>query len=96
MFDQKDFNTLGKKKKNNFFSIFYFTLFYFFFIFFIFLFFQKGISVDDLIDGFLQSVMSLVAIDQLASKIQNKDGSFNFDLYYSLNKDKKFMTEFKL
>eukprot|EP01091_Cochliopodium_minus_P004153 TRINITY_DN14068_c0_g1_i1.p1 TRINITY_DN14068_c0_g1~~TRINITY_DN14068_c0_g1_i1.p1 ORF type:complete len:512 (-),score=136.97 TRINITY_DN14068_c0_g1_i1:56-1591(-) len=55
-----------------------------------------GISVDDLIDGFLQSVMSMVAIDELAYKIQKGTNShFDVELFSSLNKNKKFLNEFK-
>jgi len=52
-----------------------------------------GIGVDDLIDAFIQTVMSTVAIDDLATKLQPEDKPFDFELFRSLNKDKALLKE---
>merc|ERR1712100_937849 len=44
---------------------------------------QLGISVDTLIDGFIQTVLSVTAIDNMAENLV-ADGSFNADLFTSL------------
>jgi len=57
---------------------------------------QLGISVDTLIDGFIQTVLSVVAIDKMASNLVSDDGVFNVDLFTSLNKDEGLIKELKL
>jgi len=56
---------------------------------------QLGISVDTLIDGFIQTVLSVTAIDNMAENLV-ADGSFNADLFTSLNKDEGLLKELKL
>lgn len=57
---------------------------------------QLGISVDTLIDGFIQTVLSVIAIDNMARNLVKEDGSFNADLFTSLNKDEGLLKELKL
>ena len=57
---------------------------------------QLGISVDTLIDGFIQTVLSVIAIDNMAGNLIGEDGSFNTDLFTSLNKDEGLLKELKL
>jgi len=54
---------------------------------------KLGLGVDDLIMGYLQTVFSVVAIDQLACRLM-REGKFNFDLFDSLNKDPGLVAEF--
>ena len=52
-----------------------------------------GVSLDDLIEAFLQTVFSVVAIDKFACHLMNKRGKFNQKLFQSLNKDKVLIQE---
>jgi hypothetical protein len=54
-----------------------------------------GLSVDTLIDAFVQTVLSVIAIDKMASNLIREDGSFNADLFTSLNKDEGLFKELK-
>jgi len=53
---------------------------------------RLGISIDDLIDGFIQTVLAATAIDQMAKRMI-KQNSFDADLFQSLNKDPSFINE---
>lgn len=53
---------------------------------------KLGISMDDLIDGFIQTVLSSTAIDQMCQRLL-KNGTFDKDLFSSLNKDPSFVEE---
>lgn len=58
---------------------------------------QLGISVDTLIDGYIQTVLSVIAIDNMASNLVSPDtGVFNIDLFTSLNRDEGLIGELKL
>mmetsp|Transcript_10859 Transcript_10859/g.17111 ORF Transcript_10859/g.17111 Transcript_10859/m.17111 type:complete len:145 (-) Transcript_10859:9-443(-) len=57
---------------------------------------QLGISVDTLIDGFLQTVLSVMAIDKMAGNLIAEDGSFNTELFTSLNKDEGLLKELRI
>ena len=52
---------------------------------------KLGVGLDDLIDSFIQTVCSTVAIDSLASKLVSGESGaqqvFNRELFESLNKD---------
>lgn len=52
-----------------------------------------GLGLDDLITGFFQTVLCTVAIDKLACKLTNPDGTFNFDMFQELNDDPILMSE---
>lgn len=54
---------------------------------------KLGISVDDLIDAFMQSVFATAAIDNLAQRLQAEDSAFDFDLFRSLNNDSALLNE---
>jgi hypothetical protein len=60
---------------------------------------QLGFGIDDLIDAYIQTVLSVVAIDKLAQKLmkdQNIDGSectFDYDLFEALNPDPALLDE---
>lgn len=53
---------------------------------------KLGLSVDDLVDGFIQCVMASTAIDQMCKRLLKKD-NFDKELFSSLNKDPGFMSE---
>ena len=56
-----------------------------------------GIGVDDLIDGYIQTVLSVVAIDKMCKRLfkVESDGSKTFDLelFEDLNPDKALLDE---
>ena len=52
-----------------------------------------GIGIDDLIDAFLQTVLSVIAIDKLASSLVTRKGKFKKKLYRSLNDDPVLLDE---
>lgn len=48
---------------------------------------KLGIGLDDLIEAYIQTVLSTVAIDQMAQTLMNKQGKFRMRLFKSLNND---------
>lgn len=53
-----------------------------------------GLGIDDLIDGYVQTVLSVLAIDDLAEKLLPSDGDeFNMDLFASINQDDTLLKE---
>ncbi|KAJ3355176.1 hypothetical protein HDU91_005695 [Kappamyces sp. JEL0680] len=58
-----------------------------------------GIGIDDLIDAYIQTVLSVVAIDKLATRLMKDDGkdgvagSFDYELYEALNPDPALLHE---
>lgn len=54
---------------------------------------QLGIGLDDLIEAYIQSVLSMIAIDKMASNLVSKTGKFRFNLFESLNNDTVLMEE---
>ena len=57
---------------------------------------RLGISVDDLIEGYIQSILSTIAIDKMASMLINAKGRFKQRLFRSLNDDPALVDEIKL
>jgi len=53
---------------------------------------QLGLGIDDLIDAYIQTVLSAIAIDKMAKKIFSAEG-FNKDLFFSLNADSGLLDE---
>jgi len=53
---------------------------------------RLGISLDDLIDSFIQTVLASTAIDQMCKRLL-KNGTFEHELFASLNKDPHFIDE---
>lgn len=47
---------------------------------------KLGLAIDDLVDAFVQCVLATTAIDRMAQRLMAK-GTFDFDLYNSLNAD---------
>ncbi len=54
---------------------------------------RLGFGLDDLIESYLQTVMCLVAIDQMAVGLINTKGKFRKKLFQSINPDRRFHEE---
>lgn len=57
---------------------------------------RLGIGLDDLIEAYIQTVLSMVAIDKMAKTLVNKQGKFRMRLFKSLNDDPSLIEEIKL
>ncbi len=54
---------------------------------------RLGIGMDDLIDSYVQTVMSISAIDQMAQELINSKGRFRRKLFLSMNPDETLAQE---
>ncbi|MDA3846078.1 MAG: hypothetical protein PF505_05950 [Vallitaleaceae bacterium] len=54
---------------------------------------QFGLSLDHLIDGYIQSVLSTIAIDKLACQLNTTKKTLRQKLFMSLNGDPTLMAE---
>jgi hypothetical protein len=54
---------------------------------------KLGIGMDDLIEAYIQTVLSTIAIDQMAQTLYNKQGKFRMRLFKSLNDDEALIRE---
>lgn len=54
---------------------------------------KLGIGIDDLIEAFIQTVLSMIAIDNMAQNLVNSKGRFRRKLFNSLNNDQSLMSE---
>jgi len=56
-----------------------------------------GIGIDDLIDAYVQTVLSVIAIDKMAQHLMkskdDKEPEFNADLFAALNPDPALINE---
>ena len=52
-----------------------------------------GVGIDDLIEAYIQTVLSIVAIDKMAQNLLNKKGQFRKKLFKSLNNDDTLIEE---
>ena len=57
---------------------------------------KLGVGIDDLIEAYIQTVLSMVAIDKMGQTLVNKQGKFRMRLFKSLNNDKSLLDEIKL
>ena len=55
-----------------------------------------GIGVDDLIDGYIQTVLSMIAIDQMANTLFTSKNKFKMKLFRSLDDDQALIDEILL
>lgn len=55
-----------------------------------------GIGIDDLIEGYIESVLSVLAIDQMAARLVNSKGGFKSKLFKSLDRDETLFNEILL
>jgi hypothetical protein len=56
---------------------------------------KLGIGLDDLIEGYLQTVLSTIAIDKMCVALHNSKGKFRTRLFKSLNSDSKLIEEIR-
>ena len=54
---------------------------------------RLGVGLDDLIEGYLQTVLSVTAIDRMAQRLVNTKGRFRRKLFRSLNPDDSILHE---
>ncbi|HMO39779.1 MAG TPA: hypothetical protein PKC76_00090 [Saprospiraceae bacterium] len=54
---------------------------------------KLGIGVDDLIEAYIQTVLSMVAIDKMSKNLVNSQGKFRMRLFKSLNDDPSLLQE---
>ena len=52
-----------------------------------------GIGTDDLIEAYIQTVLTIVAIDKMAKNLINKKGQFRLKLFQSLDNDQSLLRE---
>jgi len=57
---------------------------------------KLGLGLDDLIEAFIQTVMSTVAIDKMCINLYNTKGKFRMKLFKSLNNDATLLEELML
>lgn len=57
---------------------------------------RLGIGVDDLIEAYIQTVLSMVAIDKMAKTLMNSTGRFRMKHFQSLNDDPHLLEEILL
>ncbi len=57
---------------------------------------KLGIGLDDLIEAYIQTVLSMTAIDKMAQALVNKQGKFRMKLFKSLNDDPGLIDEIKV
>lgn len=46
-----------------------------------------GLSIDDLIESYISTVLSVIAIDKLACRLVDQKGRFDMELFSALNPD---------
>lgn len=57
---------------------------------------QLGLSLDELIEGYVQTVLATLAIDQMATNLRSARGSLKTKLFRSLNDDPALLGEIML
>ncbi|KAI8638067.1 hypothetical protein BD408DRAFT_374073 [Parasitella parasitica] len=55
---------------------------------------QLGLGIDDLIDAYIQTVLAVIAIDRMATRLM-ENGKFDYGLFESLNPDNALMNEIR-
>jgi hypothetical protein len=55
-----------------------------------------GIGIDDLIEAYIQTTLTIIAIDKMAQNLLNKKGGFRFKLFKSLDNDENLLNEIML
>jgi hypothetical protein len=54
---------------------------------------KLGIGLDDLIEGYIQTVLSMIAIDKMCVNLMGTKGKFKMRLFKSLNNDATLLNE---
>jgi hypothetical protein len=57
---------------------------------------KLGLGLDDLIEGYVQTVLSTIAIDKMCIRLFNTKGAFRMKLFKSLNNDQTLLAELML
>lgn len=57
---------------------------------------QLGVGLDDLIDGYIQTVLAVISIDKMCQKLITNDGNFDLQLFKHLNPDQILLDEILL
>ncbi|MCA9541268.1 MAG: hypothetical protein KC620_20345, partial [Myxococcales bacterium] len=57
---------------------------------------KLGVGLDDMIEAYIQTVLSTVAIDQMAERLFNSKGRFRMRMFRSLNDDDALIDEIAL
>ena len=55
-----------------------------------------GLSIDDLIEAYIQTVLSVISIDEMAQTLTTKKGTFKINLFKSLDRDPALIKEISL
>lgn len=56
---------------------------------------RLGVSLDDLVEAYIQTVLSMIAIDKMAAQLMNQKGKFRARLFRSLNPDEALLSEIR-
>ncbi|WP_236970587.1 ATP-grasp domain-containing protein [Membranihabitans marinus] len=54
---------------------------------------KLGIGLDDLIEAYIQTVLSMIAIDKMCKKLISTKGDFKWDYFRSINDDETLINE---
>ena len=54
---------------------------------------KLGIGLDDLVEAYIQTVLSTIAIDKMSKALYNSKGKFRMKLFKSLNNDTTLLNE---
>mmetsp|Transcript_1758 Transcript_1758/g.2466 ORF Transcript_1758/g.2466 Transcript_1758/m.2466 type:complete len:534 (+) Transcript_1758:86-1687(+) len=54
---------------------------------------RLGLGIDDLINGYVQTLMAAVSIDKMCSNLVDDKGNFNANLFRSINPDAALLSE---
>ena len=54
---------------------------------------RLGLGMDDMIESYVQTVMSIAAIDQMSQELVNSKGRFRRKLFLSMNPDQRLADE---
>jgi hypothetical protein len=57
---------------------------------------KLGIGIDDLIEAYIQTVLSMIAIDKMCIQLMNSKGRFRMKLFKSLNDDASLLSQIML
>ena len=57
---------------------------------------KLGLGIDELIETFIQTVLSTIAIDKMCKELFNSRGRFKMNLFKSLNDDPNLISEILL
>ncbi|MEM7659211.1 MAG: hypothetical protein AAF399_24030 [Bacteroidota bacterium] len=56
---------------------------------------KLGVSIDELVEGYIQTILSVIAIDKMAIQLINQKGKLRNRLFQSLNEDQALINEIK-